>query len=161
MTEEAYATRLKRAAARKKATVLAHPTVCTDPTCPTCNTKTLALIPTLKPNKYGNKKVGQYASIKEAKRAAELKLLEAAGEIRGLREQVAFELVPKQGISRPVRYVADFVFQERYAVLGHPERDGWRNVVEDVKSPATRKIAVYVLKRKLMLHVHGITVRET
>jgi hypothetical protein len=33
-------------------------------------------------------------------------------------------------------------------------------VVEDVKSKATRKIAVYRLKKKLMKQIHGLTIKE-
>ena len=47
-------------------------------------------------------------------------------------------------------YTADFVYV----------RDGV-TVVEDVKSDITRKEADYVLRRKLMLHVHGIRILET
>lgn len=47
-------------------------------------------------------------------------------------------------------YTADFVYV----------RDG-ETVVEDVKSDITRKEADYVLRRKLMLHVHGIRILET
>jgi len=47
-------------------------------------------------------------------------------------------------------YTADFVYEE----------DGVR-VVEDCKSEYTRKEKDYVLRRKLMLHVHGIRIVET
>ena len=47
-------------------------------------------------------------------------------------------------------YTADFVFVE----------DGV-TVVEDCKSEYTRKEKDYVLRRKLMLHVHGIRIVET
>ena len=33
-------------------------------------------------------------------------------------------------------------------------------MIEDVKSPATRKNAVYILKKKMMAHVHGIEIKE-
>lgn len=48
-------------------------------------------------------------------------------------------------------YTADFVYRDK---------DG-NEVVEDVKSEVTRKEADYVLRRKLMLHVHGIRIKET
>ena len=47
-------------------------------------------------------------------------------------------------------YTADFVYIE----------DGVR-VVEDCKSDYTRREADYILRRKLMLHVHGIKIVET
>lgn len=47
-------------------------------------------------------------------------------------------------------YTADFVYYENGQL-----------VVEDVKSEVTRKEADYVLRRKLMLHVHGIRIKET
>ena len=99
------------------------------------------------PSKYRNRATGGYASVKEARRAGELKLLLAADEVRNLREQVRYELIPKQGKERPCHYVADFVY----------EQDG-ATVVEDCKGMRTRD---YIIKRKLMLHVHGIRIRET
>ena len=47
-------------------------------------------------NKYGNKKINGFDSIKEFNRYQELKLLERAGKISGLTTQVPFELIPKQ-----------------------------------------------------------------
>ena len=47
-------------------------------------------------------------------------------------------------------YTADFVYY----------KDG-DLIVEDVKSDVTRKEADYVLRRKLMLHVHNIRILET
>lgn len=62
----------------------------------------------LAPTKYHSVavKVGgrKYASIHEAERARELRLLEKAGKIQGLREQVRFELVPA------IYEVGDFEF---------------------------------------------------
>lgn len=91
-------------------------------------------------NKYHNKKttVGDitFDSRAEAARYAELKLLERAGAISGLRLQVSFELVPKQSGERSVVYKADFVYTER-----------GRTVVEDVKGMRTRD---YIIKRKLL-----------
>ncbi len=48
-------------------------------------------------------------------------------------------------------YTADFVYKDK---------DG-NEIVEDTKSEVTRKEADYVLRRKLMLHVHGIRIKET
>ncbi len=48
-------------------------------------------------------------------------------------------------------YTADFVYKDKNG----------NEIVEDVKSDITRKEADYVLRRKLMLHVHGIRIKET
>ena len=112
-----------------------------------------------KQSKYRNRTVmaaGQrFDSAAESRRYRALTLLQAAGEITALQRQVVFPLVPKlkraDGKSeQPVTYVADFVYM----------RDG-AHVVEDVKSAPTRKLPAYIIKRKLMLHVHGITLLET
>lgn len=107
-------------------------------------------------NKYGNRKTvldGEtFDSRKEATRWAELKLLERAGEIQNLQRQVPFELIPLQRdengkmLERPVKYVADFVYTE-----------GCKQVVEDTKGMRTPD---YIIKRKLMLKVHGIKIKE-
>lgn len=105
--------------------------------------------------KYGNRKITKdgitFDSMKEYKRFCELTLLERAGEITDLQRQVKFMLIPSQKIDgkvveRPVHYIADFVYQE----------DG-QMVVEDTKGFKTKD---YILKRKMMLHVHGIRIRE-
>lgn len=105
-------------------------------------------------NKYYNIKTTTsdgitHDSRKEANRWCELKLLERAGKIRLLQRQIKFELIPKQEGERAVFYVADFTYIEDD-----------KFVVEDVKSPATRKKESYIIKRKLMLWVHGIKIKE-
>lgn len=68
--------------------------------------------------KYHNKPTADgHASRKEGRRAAQLRLLQQAGLIRDLREQVRFELIPSQRINgrvvlRPCHYVADFVYYD-------------------------------------------------
>lgn len=99
--------------------------------------------------KFGNEPTDGYASKKEARRAGELKMLQRAGKIYDLREQVRYELVPAQDGERAVHYVADFV----YKYVG---TDGTEEV-EDVKGVRTPE---YVIKRKLMLKVHGIRIKE-
>ena len=106
--------------------------------------------------KFGNKKVIVdemiFDSKKEARRYMELKILQQAGEISGLECQKIFELIPKQVdengkcIERECRYIADFVYL----------KDG-EMIVEDTKGYKTPD---YIIKRKLMLKVHGIRVRE-
>ena len=107
--------------------------------------------------KYGNRKTTvdgiTFDSAKEAQRWQELKLLERAGQIFELQRQVPFVLIPKQErngkvIERPVVYKADFVYTEN-----------GEEVVEDVKSPAT-KTKEYIIKRKLLLWQFGIRIRE-
>lgn len=105
-------------------------------------------------SKYGNIKTTTsdgitHDSMKEANRWCELKLLERAGKIRLLQRQVKFELIPKQDGERAVVYVADFTYIEND-----------KFVVEDVKSEATRKNKEYVIKRKLMKWIHGITIKQ-
>lgn len=105
----------------------------------------------------------------EANRYLELKLLERAGEISDLRLQVEYELIPNQWdieerygkngrrlkpkevlLERKCCYVADFVYTDNRTD---------ETVVEDTKSKATRT-PEYIIKRKLMLHKHGIRIRE-
>jgi hypothetical protein len=111
----------------------------------------------------------KHDSRKEANRWCELKLLERAGQITDLRRQVEFELIPDQYetyerysktgkrlkdgiklIERRCCYVADFVYTD--LVTG-------QTVVEDTKSVAT-KTKDYRIKKKLMLWVHNIRIKE-
>ena len=87
-----------------------------------------------------------FASRKESKRYQELRLLERAGEIQDLKLQTPYELIPKQSGERACKYIADFVYIEN-----------GKQIVEDVKGKLT---PVYIIKRKLMLWVHGIRIRE-
>lgn len=104
-------------------------------------------------NKYGAKRVGGHASKKEHKRAGELRLMQFAGEISNLREQVTYELLPEQKdkdgnlLEHNLRYIADFVYNDKQGNL----------VVEDTKGFQTKE---YKIKRKLMLFVHGIRIVE-
>ncbi|WP_336974536.1 DUF1064 domain-containing protein [Alcaligenes sp. PF14] len=107
--------------------------------------------------KYGNRKTVidgiRFSSKLEAARYQQLRLLERAGQITDLELQPRFELIPKQrrDDGRPERaceYVADFRYTDT--------RTG-QTVIEDAKGMRTRD---YIMKRKLMLQVHGITVRE-
>jgi len=118
---------------------------------------TAPVIASSPPSKYGNVKTGKYASKKEATRALALALMQEAGQILNLREQVPYVLIPRQlgpdgkVEERAVGYVADFVFDEWTA-------DGWRQVTEDCKGFRTPD---YIIKRKLMRFTFGIVVRET
>jgi hypothetical protein len=114
--------------------------------------------------KYHNVKTNGYASKRESDRAFQLKLMQEAGQIRDLREQVDFVLIPKQDGELACIYRADFVYDEPYfkesAAMYGRVRDGgmWREVIEDCKGIRTD---VYRIKRKLMQLVYGIQIRET
>lgn len=108
-----------------------------------------------------------FDSRKEARRYSELLLLQRLGEISNLRRQVEFELIPNQYtteerysksgkrlkdkqrlLERKVVYTADFVYIDRQGVC----------IVEDTKGFRTKD---YILKRKLLLYVHGLRIKET
>lgn len=98
-------------------------------------------------NKFRNKKIfttaGKFDSKKEMHRYLELAAMQEAGEITGLeREDGTTE--------HPVSYTADFRYTDKEGKI----------IVEDVKSPRTRKNPEYIIKRKLMLERYGITIRE-
>ena len=115
---------------------------------------------TLPLRKFRNITSGAFASRKEARVYAELELRKHATipalRVTSIECQVRFELLPRQVdaqgklLERAATYIADFVV--RYA-------DG-RTEVIDAKSPATRILPAYVLKRKLMLWRHGLRVTE-
>lgn len=103
----------------------------------------------------------------EANRYLELKLLERAGAITDLQLQVKYLLIPakyesfarygKRGqrlkdgvrcIEKECAYFADFVYTDT--------KTG-EQIVEDVKGYRTED---YIIKRKLMLHLYDIRIRE-
>lgn len=120
-----------------------------------------------KENKYHAEKCeynGEvFDSRKEMDRYIQLKLLERCGQVSNIRRQVKYELIPAQReedkigkrggvlkgnvIEKSVVYRADFVYTDRNG----------DEIVEDVKGIRTKE---YILKRKLMLYVHGIRVKE-
>lgn len=77
----------------------------------------------------------------------DLLILERAGEIVKIERQVKFDLIPAQDGEKPVCYKADFVVTYQ---------DGTREII-DAKGMRTKE---YILKRKLMLWVHGIKIKE-
>ncbi len=124
-------------------------------------------------NKYHNRQVylpngERVDSIRELTRYNQLLMLEKAGKITNLRRQVKYILVPAQYqeyarhsektgkalkngrklLERECAYIADFVYFD--CALG-------KEVVEDTKGVRTPD---YIIKRKLMLWVHGIQVCE-
>ncbi len=115
--------------------------------------------------KYQNKPTNldgiSFQSQHEAARWAELLLLQKCRKIRNLQRQVTFRLDlpnPKAPNDQArnidiAKYIADFVYEE--------DRGGgiWVQVVEDAKSEAT-KTDVYRIKKRLMLAIHGIEIKE-
>lgn len=107
----------------------------------------------------------KFPSKMEANRYAELLLLERAGEIRDLRAQVRYELVPAvrlHGSSRmttAIDYVADFVYEERRLRRAQefPLYE-WVRVIEDCKGVKTK---VYLMKRHMMKALLGLDIFET
>ena len=101
--------------------------------------------------KYRNHKTTvdgvKYDSKKEAARHQELMLLERAGQISELELQPVYRMEINGMLV--CKYIGDFRYIE----------DG-QTVVEDVKSPITRKNPVYRIKHKLMQALHGIKIKE-
>lgn len=127
--------------------------------------------------KYHNKKTYTsdgilHDSKREANRWAELCLLQRAGKISELDRQVRFELIPAQYeeiytgefyqrgarkgepklervcLEKSLVYVADFVYKDH---------ETGQTVVEDTKGQRTKE---YIIKRKLMLYLKGIKIKE-
>jgi hypothetical protein len=124
-----------------------------------------------KRHKYGNHIVTdpetgeKFDSQKEWRRWNELKLLEKAGEISRLERQKKFELIPSFKTTsgkkeRAMSYFADFYYYDMTDDRRHANQKYTRWVVEDVKSPITRKDKVYQIKRKLMAFLKGIEIKE-
>lgn len=126
-----------------------------------------------KVSKYSSRKVEVdgivFDSKKEAQRYSQLKALEASGAISDLQRQKKYILIPTQRewnnemykkgprkgefkkgkvLEKECSYVADFVYIDN--------KNG-ELVVEDTKGFRTRD---YIIKRKLMLYIRGIIVRE-
>ena len=99
----------------------------------------------MKRSKYGNIKTRGFDSRKEERRFRDLNLLQKAGEISNLQTQVTFEVVPKTEKFRAVKYIADFTYFDKDCNF----------VVEDSKGMKTQ---IFIVKQKLMFHVHGIEV---
>ena len=117
--------------------------------------------------KYNSRKIERdgmtFDSLKEYRRFCELRLLQRAGKITDLQRQVKFVLIPTQRepdtigvrggvkpgkvIEQECAYYADFVYVN----------DKGKTIVEDTKGCRTKE---YIIKRKLMLYVHGIRIQE-
>lgn len=107
----------------------------------------------------------EFDSRKEGRRYQDLLLLQRTGVIKKLERQVKFVLIPaqyettirygKKGqrlkdgqklLEKECSYYADFVYEEN-----------GKKIVEDTKGVKTKD---YIIKRKLMLYIHGIRIRE-
>jgi len=103
-------------------------------------------------NKYGNRKVEVHGipfdSKKESEKYLELWALQKVGEIKNLKLQPKYLLIPKQeptqlnSREQATYYIADFEFWELKD--GKPQK-----VVTDIKSEITRREPSYIIKRKL------------
>jgi hypothetical protein len=82
----------------------------------------------------------------EMNTAIKLQALEKSGKITDLQYQVPFVLVPKDGKLREITYRADFTF-----------REGGCLQVVDAKGHKTQ---LYILKKRLVRHLHGIEIQE-
>jgi dsDNA-binding SOS-regulon protein len=89
----------------------------------------------------------RFASKKEAKRYAELKMLETAGVIQGLCLQPEYVLYAGDGDTKLGVYRADFEYAEN-----------GQHIVEDVKG---FKTPLYRWKKRHVEAQYGIEVRET
>lgn len=106
-----------------------------------------------------------FDSQREAQRYCDLSLLQRAGQISNLELQKTYELIPAQYetfprfgktgqrlkdgrrcVEKAVTYVADFVYLQ-----------AGKLIVEDAKGIKTPE---YIIKRKLMLYIHGIRIHE-
>lgn len=111
-------------------------------------------------NKYGAQKIKDPAtgyvfdSKKEFIRWCELRIMERSGVISDLKRQVKYVLIPAQRdnigkiVEKECSYYADFEYVDLKGI----------KVVEDCKG---YKTDAYKIKKKLMLWVHGIRIKET
>lgn len=127
--------------------------------------------------KYKNKNMSvnglNFDSIKEGKRYINLLEKERNGEISALQTQVKYVLIPSQyesyerygkkgqrlkdgrrNVEREIAYIADFVYVDNST---------GKTVIEDVKGYKNKKsgaYAIFTIKRKLLLYLHGIRIKE-
>ena len=101
--------------------------------------------------KYGNKITVvdgiTFMSAKESRRYSELRILERAKKIRDLEIQPVFPLIVNG--QKVAKYIGDFSYYE-----------GDVRIIEDTKSPITRKNPVYRLKNKLFRALYGFEITE-
>lgn len=106
--------------------------------------------------RYGNIKSTydgiEFGSKKEMARYIELKILKKAGVIDRLEVHPKYEFVING--FKVCTYSADFRYHKAGSILSKDM------IVEDVKSPFTRKKDSYRIKIKLMKAVYGIEIKE-
>lgn len=121
-------------------------------------------------SKYGNKKVEyqgiSFDSKKEMERYLILLDAQRQGVISDLQRQVKFELIPAiteeyiehlktkdrvktRTLQLAINYICDFTYK----------KDGML-VVEDVKASKAMLTKEYCLKKKMMLAIHGLAIKE-
>ncbi len=109
----------------------------------------------IKESKFKNKKTIidgiTFDSKKESQRYSTLKALQDSGKIKDLQMQVKYRIVIDS--YKICTYIADFSYKDLTTFL-QP------TIVEDVKSEYTKKMPIYRLKKKLMLAVFGIEIKE-
>lgn len=116
--------------------------------------------PAPKRPKYGNTKTISgdkvFPSKHQARRYAELELMQSAGQIRNLQREVPFDLIING------QHICTYICDARYELLVHGGTcaEHWQPVVEDSKSRPTQKKPEYRIKRKLLEALHGITIQE-
>jgi hypothetical protein len=114
----------------------------------------------------------KHDSHKEARRWCELLMMQKAGVIQNLQRQVKYVLIPTQYetveniskktgkklkdklvvVEKECSYIADFVYKD--------SKTGY-TIVEDTKGyKQGNAYALFTIKRKLMLYVHGIAIVE-
>jgi hypothetical protein len=113
--------------------------------------------PNLKPNKYHNRKVAGFDSSKEARRFAELELMQKAKVITSLARQVAFVIlepfINKAGDKvNGINYRADFVYYDN---------EKKTLVIEDVKGTAKMYNAKGKLCKSKIVIKNGVEKRKT
>lgn len=99
-------------------------------------------------SKYGSRRVVadgfRFDSAKEARYYGDLKAMQMGGEIRYFHRQPVFDL------PGGTQYFADFLIVHK---------DGSLEYV-DVKSVATKKNAVYRMKKRQVQEIYGVTINE-
>ena len=131
-------------------------------------------------NKYLNnrrqREEGEFGSDKEYLRFLTLKEMEEKGEITDLQRQVKFELIPQQRepdtvgpkggihkgkvIEQSIDYIADFVYKQNGELVVEDVKPTFRSKAAERIYKNSGAYARFAMKRKLMLWVHGIRVRE-
>jgi hypothetical protein len=100
-----------------------------------------------KPSKYGNERMGKYASKREEAHARLLAALASRGLIKDLKEQDRIVLVPRKGKLRAIVYVADFTYTDLLGAYHVVDAKGF-------------KTQVYRLKKRLAALLLNLEIEE-